>query len=48
MMAADGVEHSGIVFGIQEETSIGDWVTKLELLCNVYDSEDMRNHVEYL
>jgi hypothetical protein len=48
VLAAEGVEHSGIVFGIQEETSVGDWVTKLELLCNVYDVEDMRNHVEYL
>lgn len=47
-MVAEGAEHAGIVFGIQEETSIGEWVTKLELLCNVYTPDDMRNHVEYL
>jgi hypothetical protein len=48
VMAAEGAEHSGIVFGIQEEMSVGDWVTRFEMLCAVYDIEDMRNHVEYL
>lgn len=47
-MAAEGIEHAGIVFGIQETTSIGDWVKGLELICSVYTAEDMVNHVEYL
>ena len=47
-MAAEGLAHAGIAFGVQEENTIGDWVTKLELLCSVYTSDDMRNHVEYL
>lgn len=48
VMSSDGVEHTGIVFGIQENTSIGDWVKGLELICSVYSPEDMVNHVEYL
>lgn len=47
-LAAEGCEHAGIVFGIQEEITLGEWVLKLDLLCNVYSAEDMRNHVEYL
>lgn len=47
-MAAAGVEHSGIVFGQQEEHTIGSWVRALELLCFVYSGQEMRNHVEYL
>lgn len=48
VLAAKGFEHCGIIFGIQEEMSIGDWVTNLELLCSVYGLEDMRNHIEYV
>ncbi len=48
MMAAQGVEHAGIVFGTQDDLSIGDWVNGLELICTVYTPDDMRNHVEYL
>lgn len=47
-MAAEEVQHEGIVFGIQEDHTIGDWVRNLELLCFVYEPEDMKNHVEYL
>jgi predicted nuclease of predicted toxin-antitoxin system len=48
VMAADGEEHAGIVFGSLAETSVGDWVRALELLCNVYSQDDMINHVEYI
>lgn len=48
VMATDGVEHAGIVFGIQENTSMGDWVKGLELICSVYSPQNMVNHVEYL
>ena len=48
VLAASGREHSGIVFGVQESHRIGDWVNALDLLRVVYESEDMRNHVEYI
>jgi hypothetical protein len=47
-LAATGAQHSGIVFGDQQEHTIGDWVRDLELLCFVFSSEEMENHVEYL
>lgn len=47
-MAQDGEAHAGIVFGIQQNHTIGDWVKKLEILCFVYTAADMDNHVEYL
>ncbi|HRQ38236.1 MAG TPA: DUF5615 family PIN-like protein [Chloroflexota bacterium] len=47
-MAQDGQVHAGIVFGIQQNQTIGDWVKKLEILCFVYTAADMENHVEYL
>lgn len=48
VLAAEGVEHAGIVFGNQFKHGIGDWVKGLALICAVYSAEDMRNHVEYL
>ncbi|MCA9949322.1 MAG: DUF5615 family PIN-like protein [Anaerolineales bacterium] len=47
-LAADVHYHAGIVFGIQQENTIGDWVKALEVLCFVYTAEEMQNHVEYL
>lgn len=46
--AAERIHHSGIVFGIQSNHSMGDWVKKLELICFVYSSTDFENHIEYL
>jgi hypothetical protein len=46
--AAEGINHAGIVFGIQATHSIGDWVKKLEVVCFVYSSTEFENHVEYL
>jgi predicted nuclease of predicted toxin-antitoxin system len=48
IMASEGIEHQGIIFGTQETLSIGDWVNRLELIAAVYTREDMLNHVEYL
>jgi hypothetical protein len=48
IMASEGIEHTGIIFGIQENNAIGDWVKGLELICSVYIQEDMVNHVEFL
>jgi hypothetical protein len=47
-LAAEGVQHKGIIFGVQQDHTIGDWVKKLELICFVYTAEEMNNHVEYL
>lgn len=47
-LAAEGIEHLGIVFGVQGDHSIGDWVKKLELVCFVYSADEFKNHVEYL
>ncbi len=47
-MAAEGSAHAGIIFGIQGDHSIGDWVKKLELVCFVYSADEFINHVEYL
>ncbi len=47
-MARDNPEHRGIVFGPQEDLSIGDWVARLELISKVYTSEDMHGHIEFL
>ena len=46
--AAEGIEHLGIIFGVQQNHSIGDWVKGLELICFVFSPGEMRNHVEYL
>jgi hypothetical protein len=47
-MASTGIEHAGIIFGVQEDHSIGDWVKELELICFVYEPEDMKNRVEFI
>lgn len=46
--AAQGIEHTGIVFGQMGVHGISDWVKGLELICAVYSAEEMHNHVEYL
>lgn len=48
VLAGEGIEHAGIVFGNQIQHSIGDWVKGLILVHAVYTPEDMKNHVEYL
>ncbi|MBI1294211.1 hypothetical protein GC175_04545 [bacterium] len=47
-LAADGVHHTGIIFGLQAAHSTGDWVRKLELICFVYSTNEFKDHVEYL
>ncbi len=45
VMSATEIEHAGIIFGKQEDHSLGDWVKGLELICFVYNADDMKNHV---
>ncbi len=47
-IAQTGRPHAGIIFGIQQNHTIGDWVKRLELICFVYTPTDMQNHIEYL
>lgn len=47
-LAAQGVEHAGIVRAQFARTIIGDWIERLELIHGVYTAEEMRNRVEYL
>ena len=47
-LAAEGILHKGIIFGIQQDHTLGDWVKNLELICFILAPEDMDNHVEYL
>jgi hypothetical protein len=46
-LAATSISHSGIIFANLQDFTLGDWVKNLELLCFVYTSEEMENHVEY-
>lgn len=47
-LAAAGSQHAGIVYGIAEIHTIGDWVRFLELMHGVYEAEEMINRVEFL
>ncbi len=47
-MAAEGIEHAGIVFGQQDLHYIGDWVNSLSLLHALYTSDEMRNRIEFI
>jgi predicted nuclease of predicted toxin-antitoxin system len=47
-MAAEGIEHAGIVFGNLDAHTIGDWVKALELICFVLEPDEMLNHVEFV
>ena len=43
-----GTPHAGIVYCHQQRRSIGDVIRALTLLWEVLESEDMRNHVEFI
>jgi hypothetical protein len=45
---AKGIEHAGIVFAKKRDTTLGDWIRGLELICSVLMPDDMKNHIEYL
>jgi hypothetical protein len=47
-MAGETSEHAGIIFGVQEDHTIGSWVTNLEMICFIYGSVDLINQVEFL
>ncbi len=45
---AQGISHAGIVIAQHFDTTIGDWVRGLELICSAMSAEEMQNHIEYL
>jgi len=47
-LAAPGVEHAGIIKGIQHRHSIGDWIRFLRYVDAVANADEMRNKVTYL
>lgn len=47
-LAARGIRHAGIIKGIHDVHSIGDWVKYLRFVHSICASDDMRNNVEHL
>ncbi|MCY3797544.1 MAG: DUF5615 family PIN-like protein [Chloroflexi bacterium] len=47
-LAARGIEHAGIIKGVQDKHSIGDWVNYLRFVHSICAPDDMRNNVEHL
>ncbi|MBI1902079.1 MAG: DUF5615 family PIN-like protein [Planctomycetia bacterium] len=44
----EGVPHSGIVYCHQQSRSIGEIIRALELIWEVLEREEMRDHVEFI
>ena len=47
-LASQVKEHAGIIKGVQNRHSIGDWVRYLRLLHAVYYADEMRNEIFYV
>ena len=47
-LAAPGVEHAGIIKGVQSKHTIGDWVRYLRFVHAVCDADELRNEVYFL
>ena len=47
-LAAEGVEHAGIVFIPSAHSEIGVVVRFLDLMARVFTADEARNHVEYV
>jgi predicted nuclease of predicted toxin-antitoxin system len=47
-IAAAGQEHPGVVFYPGQHRSIGQVIREVHLIWEVYEPEEMRNHVEYI
>jgi predicted nuclease of predicted toxin-antitoxin system len=45
---AAGTPHAGIVYCHQQSLNLGTFLRGLVLVWEVYEPDDMRNHVEYL
>lgn len=47
-LSSQGAQHAGIVLGMANVTSIGDWVSFLDVLCQAMTANEMVNHIEYI
>jgi hypothetical protein len=47
-LAAQGIEHAGIIIGQQEKHYVGEWVNGLTLYHAIHIVEDMYNRVDFL
>jgi hypothetical protein len=47
-MAASGSEHRGVAFYASQSRSIGQVVRGVHLIWEVYEPEEVSNHIEYL
>ena len=47
-LAAQGIEHAGIIWGEQADHSIGDWVKYLQLVYAVQSADEMVNSINYV
>ena len=47
-LAAQGIEHAGIIWGEQADHSIGDWVRYLRLVHAAQSAEEMTNTINYV
>lgn len=47
-IAATGVHHAGLAFCEQGSRSIGQIIRGLELIWEVYEPEEMRDHIEFI
>ena len=47
-LAAQGIQHAGIILGEQDDHSIGDWVKYLRLVHVVQSAEELRNTINYV
>jgi len=45
---AEGIPHAGIIIAQHFDTTVGDWVRGLELICGAMTADEMKNHIEYL
>jgi predicted nuclease of predicted toxin-antitoxin system len=46
--AASGLEHAGIVYCAQNTRSIGQIVQRIGLIWEIYEIEEMSNHLEFV
>ena len=47
-MAAEGIEHSGIIFARQQKVTIGGWVREIKAIHAQIQAEDIVNQVVFL
>lgn len=48
VLASQGVNHAGVAFCQQQSRSLGQIISGLELIWEVYEPDEMRNRVEYI